>query len=535
MRAPPSRSSSTPASPTRDGRPLADEFVRRYRVVGDVRRRIEPAEWEIEAPGAGTRDPLVVRFDRPLDHALLHRCLAVVDSDAARLPGRVAVADGERSWEFTPAEAWRDAPCALVVDTTLEDLAGNSVARVFDRELADPDHDPIAAKTVTLEFRRPDLTPTCVSCGCYSALVDAGSLIAAYVTPMEFTTIRVERADHVLTVTLDRPAQRNAFDWAMRGELTQLWGEVRDDADVRCVVVTGEGTAFCSGIDVGDLDDERRPAGEGIDDEIAFLPGRRIHVPVVAAVNGVCAGGGLHFVADADVVIASENAWFTDPHVSVGQVSGIEPASLALRVPLNALALLALAGRSRAVGRAAGARARSRHRGRAAGTPARTGAGGRVGDRQELARRGARHPRHHPPLRGVGRRPVDGRGMGSGAGALGASRLGRRPARVRRPPRRRLEPVVDFEFGATADALRAELRSLIAERDPGRLPRRVHRQPRRPRDRATVLRPARVGAAPHPHLAGRVRRARRRRCGTRPSCARRCGRTTSRAARSTWG
>ena len=43
---------------------------------------------------------------------------------------------------------------ALVVDTTLEDLAGNSVARVFDRELADPDHDPIAAKTVTLEFRR---------------------------------------------------------------------------------------------------------------------------------------------------------------------------------------------------------------------------------------------------------------------------------------------------------------------------------------------------------------------------------------------
>src|SRR6476469_3461903 len=163
---------------------------------------------------------------------------------------------------------------------------------------------------------------------------------------MEFTTLRVERADHVLTVTLNRPAQRNAFDWAMRGELTQLWGEVRDDTDVRCVVVTGEGTAFCSGIDVGDLDDERRPAGEGIDDEIAFIPGRRIHAPVIAAVNGVCAGGGLHFVADADVVIASETAWFTDPHVSVGQVSGIEPASLALRVPLNALALLALAGRS---------------------------------------------------------------------------------------------------------------------------------------------------------------------------------------------
>jgi hypothetical protein len=135
------------------GRPLAEGFSQRYQVVGDVRRRIEPAEWEVQAPRSGTRDPLVVRFDRPLDHALLHRCLAVVDSDAARVPGRVAVADGEQSWAFTPAAEWRDEPCALVVDTTLEDLAGNSVSRVFDRELADPDHAPIAAKTVILEFR----------------------------------------------------------------------------------------------------------------------------------------------------------------------------------------------------------------------------------------------------------------------------------------------------------------------------------------------------------------------------------------------
>ena len=54
------------------------------------------------------------------------------------------------------------------------------------------------------------------------------------------STLRVERASHILTVTLNRPAQRNAFDWTMRGELTKLWTEVRDDPDVRCVVVTGE-------------------------------------------------------------------------------------------------------------------------------------------------------------------------------------------------------------------------------------------------------------------------------------------------------
>ena len=214
-------------------------------------------------------------------------------------------------------------------------------------------------------------------------------------------------------------------------------------------------------------------------------------------------------MADADVVIASENAWFTDPHVSVGQVSGIEPASLALRVPLNALALLALAGRSE---RWDAQRALELGLVTEVVAPERLlerDARGRVGDRQELPRRGARHPRHHPPLRGLGRRPVDGRGMGRGAGALAASRRGRRPARVRRPPRRRLEPVVDFEFGA--DRRRAARRAAIADRqrDPRRLPRRVHRRPRRPRDRATVLRPARVGAAAHARLAGRVRRARR--------------------------
>jgi enoyl-CoA hydratase/carnithine racemase len=165
-------------------------------------------------------------------------------------------------------------------------------------------------------------------------------------TVPDFATIRADRDGHVLTVTLDRPDRRNAFDWAMRGELRDLWASVRRDAEVRCVVVTGAGDAFCSGVDVGDLDDERRPAGDGIVDELALLPGHQVDVPVVVAVNGVCAGGGLHFVADADIAIASTAAWFTDPHVSVGQVSGIEPASLALRVPLNALALLALAGRA---------------------------------------------------------------------------------------------------------------------------------------------------------------------------------------------
>ena len=158
-------------------------------------------------------------------------------------------------------------------------------------------------------------------------------------------TFLADRTDHVLTVTLNRPEQRNAFSDPMRREMSEFWTRTREDRSVRCVVLTGAGKGFCAGADMDGLDGVRAALGDDIHDELAFLPGRRLEVPVIVAVNGVCAGGGLHYVADADIVIASEAAWFTDPHVGVGQVSGIEPPSLALRVPMTALARMVLLGR----------------------------------------------------------------------------------------------------------------------------------------------------------------------------------------------
>jgi enoyl-CoA hydratase/carnithine racemase len=157
--------------------------------------------------------------------------------------------------------------------------------------------------------------------------------------------VRCDRRDGVLTVTLNRPERLNALSWSLRLELEALWTEVATDSDVRCVVLTGGGRGFCAGADVDDLAGPRQARGDGLDHELSFLPGRRIDVPVVVAVNGVCAGGGLHFVADADIAIAARAATFLDPHVSVGQVSGIEPASLALRAPLTVLTRMALLGR----------------------------------------------------------------------------------------------------------------------------------------------------------------------------------------------
>ncbi len=66
--------------------------------------------------------------------------------------------------------------------------------------------------------------------------------------------------------------------------------------------------------------------------------------PVITAVNGVCAGGGLHWVADADIVIASSDATFVDPHVSIGQVSALETIALMRKMPAEAVLRMALVG-----------------------------------------------------------------------------------------------------------------------------------------------------------------------------------------------
>lgn len=165
----------------------------------------------------------------------------------------------------------------------------------------------------------------------------------------EQTLIVEEPAEGVVLVRLNRPERLNALSADLMSRLEATWYGLRERADVRCVVLTGTGRGFCSGADTGFLADERAPRGAGLHEELAFVPGRILEVPVVVAVNGLCAGGGLHFVADADVVIAAHSATFLDPHVSVGQVSGVEPPSLVLRLPLPVIARMALMGRDERV------------------------------------------------------------------------------------------------------------------------------------------------------------------------------------------
>jgi hypothetical protein len=128
------------------GAPLHKSARRRYEVGGDERRRVDPEQWTMTLPGAHTLDPLIVRFDRPLDDGLLARCLRVIGAGDGSVNGDVGIGAEERSWRFAPKQEWEPGGYELLVDGILEDVAGNSVRRVFDRELGGPDtaHVPAA-------------------------------------------------------------------------------------------------------------------------------------------------------------------------------------------------------------------------------------------------------------------------------------------------------------------------------------------------------------------------------------------------------
>ncbi|MCY2963969.1 MAG: hypothetical protein NT069_10045 [Planctomycetota bacterium] len=93
---------------------------------------LNPKEWEITAPAAGSLAPLTLKFPRPLDRALAERCIRILDADGRAVDGQFDVTHGETRWEFIPASAWSVGSHHVSVNPVLEDTAGNSVARAFE-------------------------------------------------------------------------------------------------------------------------------------------------------------------------------------------------------------------------------------------------------------------------------------------------------------------------------------------------------------------------------------------------------------------
>ena len=115
------------------GAALASGFDKEFDVGPFDGASPDPARWELTAPDAGTREPLRVRFTEALDHALAGR-MVTVEGGGRSVEGKVALAHGDSTWAFVPEAPWKAGTYFLRVDAALEDLAGNSVARVFDAD-----------------------------------------------------------------------------------------------------------------------------------------------------------------------------------------------------------------------------------------------------------------------------------------------------------------------------------------------------------------------------------------------------------------
>jgi len=163
--------------------------------------------------------------------------------------------------------------------------------------------------------------------------------------------VRYERRDHVATITLDRPDRGNSLTPGMQRTMRAIWSDVRDDPDVRVAIFTAEGERhFCTGFDVAEAEgDEAADVfnNRPLADAVHWSPYQnRVLKPVICAVNGLCVGGGHHFVVDSDIVVASRNAKFTDTHVNVGMVGALENVGLAKRLPLGTALRMTLLGRA---------------------------------------------------------------------------------------------------------------------------------------------------------------------------------------------
>ncbi len=145
---------------------------------------------------------------------------------------------------------------------------------------------------------------------------------------MQYKNILLEKENHVVTLTFNRPEKMNTISMEMREEIVAALGEINDDDDARVLILTGAGDrAFCAGVDVGVMSNRiagqveetnRRKIAQRIGWHIPRL--RQIRVPTIAAINGVAAGMGVSFISACDIRVASEKARFTCAWVNRGLV-----------------------------------------------------------------------------------------------------------------------------------------------------------------------------------------------------------------------
>jgi enoyl-CoA hydratase/carnithine racemase len=174
----------------------------------------------------------------------------------------------------------------------------------------------------------------------------------------DYETLLVSKHDGVASVTLNRPEVRNAVNQKMQTELHEVWTSFRYDDDVRCVVLTGAGQSFCTGIDraeaVSDDNNASMAAGDYPGYPTPWMyddPGRDLGPktcdlwkPVIAAVNGMACGGAFYMLGETEFIIASDDATFFDPHVTYGMTAAFEPIQMLSKMPFPEVMRMSLMG-----------------------------------------------------------------------------------------------------------------------------------------------------------------------------------------------
>jgi enoyl-CoA hydratase/carnithine racemase len=162
-----------------------------------------------------------------------------------------------------------------------------------------------------------------------------------------FQYCTIERRDHILTITLNRPEVLNAMNPEAHFELDEVFDLYASDPEMRVAIITGAGDrAFCVGTDLKELsrtNDHRKPPGGFCGITTRF----DLYKPVIAAVNGLCLGGGAEIVAACDLAIASDNAEFglVEPRVGLAALGGGALQRLAREMPMKDAMMMILTGK----------------------------------------------------------------------------------------------------------------------------------------------------------------------------------------------
>jgi hypothetical protein len=117
------------------GNALKEGFRKVFEVGPTDRDPPDPEQWKIDAPNAGRRAAISVKFPEPMDHALALRMIRIMNSADMLVEGESQLTDHERVWTFVPAQPWLAGTYRLTVQTTIEDLAGNNIGKPFEVDL----------------------------------------------------------------------------------------------------------------------------------------------------------------------------------------------------------------------------------------------------------------------------------------------------------------------------------------------------------------------------------------------------------------